>query len=67
MRRNGIIIALACMTFLAGIGAAVELFGGNEVQYQGTSGGAAGGPFVTSTGDTTHNHLELGVEAYACQ
>ena len=61
MRRYGILIAFACITFLAGIGAAVELFGGNDVQFSDGSGGASGGPWVSQSS----NNLELGVNAYA--
>ena len=65
MRRNGILIAFACITFLAGIGAAVELFGGNDVQFSDGSGGASGGPFLYQDSDDTFSNLALGVSAYA--
>jgi hypothetical protein len=65
MRRNGILIALACITFLAGISAAVELYGGNDVQFSDGTGGASGGPWVWENSGSTYNYLELGVYAQA--
>jgi hypothetical protein len=61
MSRNGIIIALACLTFLAGVGAAVELFGGNTVQYAYGNGASQGGAYATSSPTS----LDLGVKALA--
>jgi hypothetical protein len=61
MRLNRIFTALACIFLLAGISAAVELFGGNEVLVANGAGGATGGPFLIL--DT--NNLELGVDAHA--
>ena len=65
MRRNGILIAFACITFLAGISAAVELFGGNDVQFADGSGGSSGGPWVTKFSTPGFSELGLGVSALA--
>ena len=65
MRLSGILIAFACIAFLAGISAAVELFGGNDVQFSDGTGGASGGPFVQKDSGEGHSNLALGVSAYA--
>ena len=61
MRLNRILTGLACMLLLAGIGAAVELFGGSEIMVANGAGGAAGGPYLI----LDSNNLELGVDAHA--
>jgi len=65
VRSNSILVAFACITFLAGIGAAVELFGGSDVQYSDGTGGASGGPYVYQSSSPTSSVLELGVKAHA--
>jgi hypothetical protein len=61
MRLNRILTGMACMLLLAGIGSAVELFGGNTVLVAHGAGGSTGGPYLSSTA----NDLELGVQAHA--
>jgi hypothetical protein len=61
MSRNAIIIALACLTFLAGVGAAVELFGGNTVQYAYGNGASQGGAYAISNPAS----VSIGVKALA--
>jgi hypothetical protein len=66
MRLNRILTGLACMLLLAGIGAAVELFGGNTVNVANNAGGAAGGPYISlDNALPNQRNLELGVEARA--
>ena len=69
MRFNRILTGLTCMILLAGIGAAVEVLGGNLVYAATGSGGAAGGPYVTSADNSlagvTTRVLDVGVIARA--